>query len=314
VSARVIAIVSLVALTTAGCGSRGTDGTSEPARATPEPKQVVGLAGSIVDVGGHYLYFECVGNGSPTVVLEAGFGGDVKSWRWVQPQLGRTTRTCSYNRAGINGSSEIPGVHDANDEIRDLERLLDRAKIRPPYVLVGHSYGGLLVRLFAGRHPDDVAGIVLLDSAHPDYATRMEAALPPRPALTELRRQLVTPKVVDGVALRKGAALARGVRSLGDTPLVVLTAGEDQPGNPFPPAIVRRLHAVWLQLQDETAALSSEHVHAVALLSDHFIQAIGGQPDVVVRAVRSVVRARRADVPLPSCARMFRGTHVQCRG
>ena len=245
---------------------------------------------------------------------EAGFGGDVTDWMWVQPQLGRATRTCSYNRAGINSSSAIPGVHDANDEIRDLERLLDRAKIRPPYVLVGHSYGGLLVRLFAARHPDDVAGIVLVDSSHPDQEKRMDAALPPPPALTQLRDQVALPKVVEGVAVRKGFALARTVRSLGDTPLVVLTAGKKQWRNPFPRPINRRLHTVWLQLQDELAALSSEHVHAVALRSDHFIQTSGGQPDVVVRAVRSVVRATNDDEPLPSCARMFRGTHVRCRG
>ena len=313
-SARVVLIVFILALTAAGCGSRASERTSEAARTTPKPKRVVGLPGMTVDVGGHHLYYECVGKGSPTVVLEAGFGGDVTDWMWVQPQLGRGTRTCSYNRAGINSSSPIPGVHDANDEIRDLERLLDRAEIRPPYVVVGHSYGGLLVRLFAARHPDDVAGIVLVDSSHPDQAGRMDGALPPPPALTQLRGQVALPKVVEGVAVRKGFALARTVRSLGDTPLVVLTAGKQRWRDPFPPRIKRRLHTVWLQLQDELAALSSEHVHAVALRSDHFIQTSGGQPDVVVRAVRSVVRAAHDHEPLPSCAQMFHGTHVRCRG
>ena len=279
----------------------------------PKPVRVVGLEGSIVDVGEHNLYFDCVGAGSPTVVLEAGAGGSTRSWQYVRPELAKTTRTCSYDRAGLGGSGEIPGVHDAADEIRDLERLLDRADIGPPYVLVGHSYGGLLVRMFAGAHRDDVA-VVLVDASHPDQSSRFLAALPRGRPLTALRRDLRLPRVDHGVAVRASFALAGGVRSLHDAPLVVITAG--QPGDPnhdLPPAIRRRLDATWLSLQDGLAHLSTDSVHVIALRSDHFVQSfLTGQPDVVVRAVRAVVKTAREGRPLPPCEQVFPGRGVRC--
>src|SRR5690349_24585324 len=87
---------------------------------------------------------ECVGSGSPTVVLEAGFGADTLSWRDVQPEVGRGTRTCAYDRAGTGNSVAPPGVRDARDEIADLRRLLAPARVAPPSVPVAHSYGGVL--------------------------------------------------------------------------------------------------------------------------------------------------------------------------
>jgi pimeloyl-ACP methyl ester carboxylesterase len=303
----------LVAVVASACGGN-THVVAKPAKSVPKPRKVVGLPGSMVEVGRHYLYFECVGKGSPTVVLEAGFGGGVHNWNALQPLLGGTTRTCSYDRAGIGGSSEIPGVHDANDEIHDLEVLLDRAHVAAPYVLVGHSYGGLLVRLFAIRHRDDVAGLVLLDATHPDQQRRFAHALPREPSLAGIRRNLAVPLVAEGVAVRRSFALGRRVRSLGDTPLVVLTAGEDNPGDTLPPRIRRIFRATWVALQDDLASLSTDHVHAIALFSDHFIQAYSGQPEVVVRAVRGVVHAARSRTTLPSCEQLFRGLRgVRCR-
>jgi pimeloyl-ACP methyl ester carboxylesterase len=278
---------------------------------TPKPRHVAGLDGSIVEVDDHYLYFECFGHGSPTVLLEAGFGGDTGVWDAVQPELAKTTRTCSYARAGLGGSSEIPGVHDADDEIHDLEQLLDRAEIASPYVLVGHSYGGLLVRMFAARHRKDVAGVVLVDSSHPEQETRDLAALPQRPSLTRLRRDLRLPRVLDGVAVRRSFALAGQVRSLGDLRLLVITAGQ-QPVSPLPSDVARQLATTWLSLQDELARLSDDSVHIIALHSEHFVQSFGGQPDLVIRGVRIVVRAARDERPLPSCARLFHGPGVRC--
>jgi pimeloyl-ACP methyl ester carboxylesterase len=280
----------------------------------PKPVRVVGLEGSIVDVGGHNLYFDCVGAGSPTVVLEAGAGGSTRSWHYVQPELAKTTRTCSYDRAGLGGSGEIPGVHDAADEIRDLERLLDRADLGPPYVLVGHSYGGLVVRMFAAAHRDDVAGVVLVDAAHPDQSSRFRAALPRGRPLTALRRNLKLPRVDHGVAVRASFALAREVRSLDATRLVVITAGQTvDPNHDLSPDIRRRLDATWLSLQDGLADLSTDSVHVIALRSDHDVQSfLTGQPEVVIRAVRAVVRTAREGQPLPPCEQVFRGRGVRC--
>jgi pimeloyl-ACP methyl ester carboxylesterase len=244
-AARAVLLVVITSAVVAACG----DGA-------PKPREVEGLPGSIVDVNGHYLYFVCVGTGSPTVVLEAGFGGAIRNWRDVQQQLGRSTRTCSYDRAGLSGSSAIPGVHDAGDEIRDLERMLDRAEIEPPYVLVGHSYGGLLVRLFAHDHPGDVAGIVLVDAVHSDQTKRFLAAIPKEPEFAELRRDFFGQRVVDGVDVGAGLALDRPLRSLGDTPLIVLTAGvSDAAARLLPVSIQRSLAGAWMSMQDELAAL-----------------------------------------------------------
>jgi pimeloyl-ACP methyl ester carboxylesterase len=278
----------------------------------PEPERVAGLAGSIVAVDGHYLYFECAGEGSPTVVLEGGFGATTRTWSDVQPQLARSTRTCSYDRAGLGGSARIPGVHDAGDEIDDLERLLDRADIDPPYVLVGHSYGGLLARLYAHEHPDDVAGVVLVEAAHPDLIERQLAAIPRTPPFSRLRRE-VGRRVIDGVDLRAGLALAGRVRSLDATRLVVVTGGK--PGySDLPPAVARALGEAWLSMQNELAALSTARVHVVALKSDHFVQrATTGQPDVVTGAVRAVVDASRRETRLPPCHQVFRGLAVRCQ-
>jgi pimeloyl-ACP methyl ester carboxylesterase len=300
--ARLVVLVAASVLAV-GCGEQ-----------KPKPQRVIGLEGSIVDVGGHNLYFDCVGSGSPTVVLEAGFGGSTRNWHDVQPELAKTTRTCSYDRAGLGGSGEIPGVHDAADEIRDLERLLDRAEIKPPYVLVGHSYGGLLVRMFAAMHRDDVAGVVLLDSSHPDDAARSLAALPRDRPLTELRRALRLPRVDHGVAVRASFALARKVESIDGVRLVVVTAGQTiDPDHTLPPDIRRRLEATRRSLQDDLARLSTDSVHVIALKSDHFVQSfLTGQPDLVVHAVRTVVRAARKDRPLPPCRRLFAGRGVRC--
>lgn len=275
---------------------------------TPEPRKVAGLAGQIVEVGGRYLYFECVGSGSPTVLLEAGFGGSSRDWRDVQPQIGTATRTCSYDRAGLGGSPPIPGLHDAGDEIDDLEVLLERADIDPPYVLVGHSYGGALARLYAHRHPDQVTGVVLVDAVHPEWRQRLLATAPRAPELAPFRRS-----IVDGVDLRAGELLDRRVRSLGTTRLVVVAAGRSTPAD-APPSLERRISSLWESLQNELALLSSDSVHVIAERSDHVVQSrLTGQPAVVIRAVQAVVDAHRRDAPLPPCVHIFSGPGVRCR-
>jgi len=316
-------VLAMIAVSVvASCGGHG----SRAQRATPaeKPSARVSItgAGSLVEIGGgRRLYMQCVGSGSPTVVLESGFGVDTHSWRDVQGQLGRTTRTCAYDRAGIGNSIRRPGVHDAGDDVDDLEGLLDGADLAPPYVLVGQSYGGLLVRLFAQSHRDDIAGIVLVD-AMGRHQKRRELALWPKDQAPALRRSW-TRQVLDGVDLRAGDTLASRVTSLGDTPLAVITAGKhDADTRRMPPRLARDLYGLWLTMQDELAALSSDQVHVVALRSDHWIQVrrfhdgeqrIDGQPDVVIRAVRAAVRAARDGAALAPCSRLFTDPRVHCR-
>jgi pimeloyl-ACP methyl ester carboxylesterase len=254
-------------------------------------------------------------------VLESGLGANTHSWQDVQPQLGRSTRTCAYDRAGIGNSVGRPGVHDAGDDIDDLQRLLDGADLAPPYVLVGQSYGGLLVRLFAQSHPEETAGVVLVD-AKGRHQNQRELALWPKSQAPALRRSWAKP-VLDGVDLAAGDALASRVTSLGDMPLAVITAGtHNADSRRMPPPLARALYGLWVRMQDELAALSSDHIHVVALGSDHWIQIrrfhrgdqrIDGQPYVVIRAVRAVVRSARDHTPLPPCRRLFSNPRVHCR-
>lgn len=305
-------LVVLASAVTVGCGGHRAEGgrvaTADAPRANSD---IVGRTGRLVEIGGgRSLFLVCVGSGSPTVVLEAGFGGSTFDWQEVQPQLGEATRTCAYDRAGIGSSGAIPGVHDARDEIDDLGRLLDSAHISPPYVLVGHSYGGLLARLFAHAHPDATAGIVLVDAMGRDQ-TRRTLAIWPRSQAKAVRHEQATP-VRNGVDLAAGEALAARVSSLADTPLAVVTGG-NQHWEQIGPKLTRALSRQWAMMQDELAALSSDHLHVVALRSGHSVQRSDGQPDVVVRAVQAVVRAARDRARLPPCGRLFTGPDVRCR-
>ena len=206
----------------------------------------------------------------------------------------------------------MPGVHDAGDDVDDLERLLDHAHIAPPEVLVGHSYGGLLARLFAHAHPDATAGLVLVDAMGRN-GTRRQLAVWPRDEERNVRRVRATP-VRDGVDIAAGEALADRITTLGDTPLVVITAGAETGWARTSPRTARALGRLWMTMQDELAGLSSDSLHAVALHSDHFIQGRDGQPDVVIRAVREVVAAVRDGRPLKPCPAVFGGAGVRCRG
>ena len=273
-------------------------------------------AGPRYDVHGHVLYMLCTGSGSPTVVLEAGLGTDHTSWSLVQPAIARTTRVCSYDRYGVGLSDLAPRRATASEKVKDLHDLLAAAGIHGPYVLVGHSYGGLIVHVYAATYPRDVAGIVLVDSSHPDQIGRLEAALPPRRAgesldVRELRDALRIGSNPEGVDWKQSTDEARRAPGLGDKPLVVVTAGDKHQWL-TEVAIDRRLLGAWLSLQDDLARLSTDSVHVVALHSPHFVVSSMGQPALVVRAVRAVVAAVRSHAPLPTCRDLFASPGAGC--
>src|SRR5438094_264455 len=123
-------------------------------------------AGRLIAVGGHRMYLQCTGSGSPTVVLASGLGERSPSWAWIAPAVGKTTRVCVYDRAG-QGWSDDAAPQDGVQLAADLHTLLETAGERAPYVLAGHSVGGTYNLTFAARYPDQVAGMVLVDSASP---------------------------------------------------------------------------------------------------------------------------------------------------
>jgi pimeloyl-ACP methyl ester carboxylesterase len=288
----------MAALALAACG-----GDSRP-----KVVKVQSLPGSVVVADGHKVYFDCKGKGSPSVVFLNGWGIDSSGWSDVLDGTARVTRSCGYDRYGTGVTDtygELPRqARDAHDQARELEQLLRNADIAKPYVLVGHSWGGALARLYAGTH-DDVQAVVLVDASSPGQEAAIRAALPPRKSgEPELLGELRDPHV--GVALENPEYLAwekslnevGEVKSLGDRPLIVVTAGATFAGfedDVFP---------VWMGLQRRLASLSSRSVHVLAPTSGHFVQQ--DAPDVVLAAVRAAVDAVRNDGRLASCAAIFR--------
>jgi len=128
--------------------------------------------GKLVDIGGVRLHINCTGTGSPAVILEAGPNDSSVIWQLVQPEVSKFTRICSYDRAGF-GWSDAPNESRSSSNIADeLDRLLTRAAVPAPYVLVGHDFGTLDLRVFAARHRQEVLGMMFVDSVHPDMHHR----------------------------------------------------------------------------------------------------------------------------------------------
>jgi pimeloyl-ACP methyl ester carboxylesterase len=151
-----VILVLIAGLALAGAGYEAIAARGD-AQAYPAP-------GQLVDVGGHSLHIQCVGTGSPTVVLDAGLGGTSLDWNLVQMQIGQTTRVCAYDRAGMGWSESGPTPRTPARIADELHTLLGNAGIAGPYILVGHSLAGKNVRMFALQHPDEVVGMVLVDA------------------------------------------------------------------------------------------------------------------------------------------------------
>jgi pimeloyl-ACP methyl ester carboxylesterase len=155
-------VIAVLALASIGGGYQ-TLGEAADADAYPMP-------GQLIDVGGHRLHLSCTGSGTPTVVLEPGAGGMSSSLGWIAPVVARDTRVCVYDRAGRGWSEPADTAQDGAQIATDLHTLLQRGHVPGPYVLAGHSFGGLYVLTFAARYPDEVAGMVLVDSTAPASA------------------------------------------------------------------------------------------------------------------------------------------------
>ena len=236
----------------------------------------------LVDVGGYRLYLTCEGEGDPAVVLVAGGRGASATWELVQPDVAGFARVCSYDRAGAGKSDPGPDGARAQEIAQELHILLANANVDGPYVLVGHSLGGILARYFARLYPQELVGMVLVDTSHGDPEARLEAVLTP-----EERRLLELLRGLD-FTLPEGLDLTGP--DLGDLPLVVLSAGRPEPF--LPPDLAKRIDRLRLAMQRELAALSTNSTHIIAQESGHSIQR--DQPELVIDAIQQVVRAARS--------------------
>ncbi len=240
-----------------------------------------------IRVGSQRLYIHCVGVGTPTVILEAGFADIGSTWSLVQPEVARRTRVCSYDRAGLGRSDRGAEPDSSLEAVGQLHTLLDNAGIEGPYVLVGHSLGGEYMRQFADRHPDEADGLVLVESSHPDQWRRQAAAIPPPSAddteSIRFYREWFTTATPDPTL----DPCLYDPGSLGDMPLVVLTAPNKERADDLPAELNAAFNRVWVELQEELALLSSNSSHILVEDSGHFIQQ--DQPELVIDAILEVI-------------------------
>lgn len=250
----------------------------------------------LVDVGGgRRLRVNCSGvnsEGSPTIVLESGAGESSSVWGRVQPEVAKLTRVCSYDRAGLGTSDPVPVPRTIVALTEDLHALLTSAKVPGPYVMVGHSLGGMLTRLYASYYPADVAGMVLVDSAHEDEPDRGLALIPPE-TLKEMLKQSRPEDMVPQSRERIDSCSIRSVMAAlnwhGDIPLIVLTQGRPYGADMVAvPSIAPDAYRLHLELQRELARRSPRGRQVIAEKSGHSIHQ--DQPELVIEAIRQVIK------------------------
>lgn len=200
---KVIAMLRILLGTIAVLSLLPMAGASYEAIASASDSRDYPAPGELIDVGGYRLHLNCTGDGAPTLILEAGLGGSSLDWSLVQPELSRTTRTCSFDRAGMGWSDPGQGPRSPEHIADELAVLLDRADIAGPYILVAHSLAGKNARLFAMRQPEDVVGMVFIDARH-EYVDEQTTASEQRAFLAGL----------DGQSVQYGAARRLGVARL----------------------------------------------------------------------------------------------------
>jgi pimeloyl-ACP methyl ester carboxylesterase len=317
-------IIGIVALATIGAIYQAA-ATAMDKRAYPPP-------GQMIDVGGYQMHLNCTGanvDGSPTVILENGLGSISSAWALVQPEIAKVTRVCSYDRAGMGWSDSSPQPRDAQHIAQELHTLLHNANTQSPYVLVGWSFGGLYASAYARQYGDEVVGLVLLDSSHPDQWTstpegqaqfesnaKIYSVAPtlvrlgvmrvmglmqpasglPTPYSDALKASFAATKDWDAQSAEFLASLATATQvseseSLDNTPLFVLTATE----HGMPP----KQEQLWQGWQTELASLSTNSVHQIVEGADH--ASFWRDPATVkvsVAAILQIIEAARTREPL----------------
>ena len=301
--------------------------------------------GKLYDIGDYRLHLYCTGEGSPTVVLEAGSSTPGLTWAPVQNEIEKSTRVCSYDRAGFGYSESAAGPLPPQQVAADVHALLDAANVPGPYIMVGHSAGGIYVRAFTSQYPSEVVGMVLVDSSHegenlrlpPEWVklnktqNTMMAACRVMSPLGLMRLSHLFDAVIAGVGMdpQVGAAYLAATYqtrycrvsaeemeilastpsqpdipgSLGDMPLIVLTAdtSQEQLEAQIPaylkstvgPGVLAKVFQVNREMQQSLVSLSSRGRQVMVPNSGHMIQL--EQPGVVVDAIREVLTQVRGN-------------------
>lgn len=293
----------------------------------PELESSYPAPGRMVDVGGYKMHIQCMGHGSPTVVMDAGSNEFSVQWTSVQSKVAIYSRVCVYDRAGLGWSARGYNPRTSSFMVKELHQLLENADEPGPYVMVGHSFGGLNARLYTHEYPEQVQGLVLVDSAHEDQIERIPAledvgkkmtllfkvmqlayktgalavspeSIPDRgltgDALDQYRAVLATKnhfKAAEEESRALAASFeeikAMNVTSLGNLPLVVVSRGMKAPLMGMEESDLAAYESSWKNMQSELVSLSSNGRQMKALHSGHYIHL--SEPQVVIRAVREVL-------------------------
>lgn len=300
--------LALLSVVMAACGGGAPASTAPSPNASASTELEVGVGvGVDVDVGGRTMHLVCAGptdTGEPTILLEAGGGGDYLTWDKILPVMQSTHRLCAYDRAGLGQSQPPPEASRTTaDQVADLRALLDAAGVSGPFVIGAHSYGATVGTMFTQAYPDEVVGLLFVDPQSPRVTARWRDALPAPAAdepagLTEFRDGLKTfetdPSMnPEHVHLRPSFAEAAAALDapgplFGDRPVVVLSA-ETTPGPQFglPRNLAKTIDEIWVagqqELADESTSGSIEKVSGAG----HEIQA--DQPNAVIDALERIL-------------------------
>jgi pimeloyl-ACP methyl ester carboxylesterase len=250
--------------------------------ATPQGVSQSSQPARLVTVGSDRMLLDCTGDASgPTVILEAGTGDTSEVWITVQKQVEKFARVCSYDRLGLGKSGQLTSPHTADEIVNDLHGLLHAAPVSPPYVMVGHSIGGIYVRKYADHYPTEVIGMVLLDSVHEEQFSRVSALSP------EWARRIASKFPADD---QRAHGFLPGNERLPwhfDKPLIVLEHGE-MPSAADSDPMAKQSEAVFHTLQQDLVSRSKYGRLREAKNSGHYIQR--DQPELVVQAIKDVIR------------------------
>ena len=248
------------------------------------------FAFTYVDVGGHKIRMLVAGHGSPSVVFETGgspaAGGPLEGWERVQPAVSQFTRTVSYDRAGTGLSEPGPQPRDAKQVARELHSALHNANVPPPYVLVGHSFGGPLIRVFAGMYPDEVAGLVLIDPTQEEFIYWNQA----RETNGGERQDAEWKEIQASLTEAHESRVPEGI------PVVLITGMGPRI---FPGFVTeeqkqeyRMGHQMWLKFHNEWLKTVPNAQHIITENSGHNVPVL--EPELIVSAIRQTVEQARS--------------------
>jgi pimeloyl-ACP methyl ester carboxylesterase len=295
-----LAVSSLILV---ACRSDHGGRAISPVNAARHPFSLEGMSSLVSLTDGRHLEARCLGRGRPTVVFENGLGMRYDSWLKVAARLGTKTSVCVYNRAGIGASDLARLPRTSGDMAADLKELLRGVSAPTPYILVGHSIGGFVVRVFADRHPNFVAAAIFIDSAHPDQAAAFERLLPPRDADTAPVRAFRNEEVdgwmdrknPEGMDLSASATEVRATTVPLAFPVRVISAGRVT--NPFglPVLLNAEIGNTWNVLQVSLTKLSRDGARRVSPTAAHFVQ--DDDPDFIVDEIDDLIHQSRRREP-----------------